>query len=329
MKAFWACGCLLAFAASHIDGQQATDEGVFFSSANNLKCLAVARYAPLVALDECSVKENAVSIWNLAQRKQLRKMLHKQTVLALALSDDGTMLASSSTDQTVAVWSVATGEKMYDYNLAPGAGFALQFSPDAKTLAIIRDASRVDLIEIATGKIRGSLYGQIFASTLAHNHSLAFSNDGKILAAPGKKNSVILWDVYTGKETVLLGHQDKVTGVAFSHKRKWLASVSEDRSLIIWDLKNGKPMITLGEPELGRAYALAFSGDGATLVAGGSGSDVCVWDLATAKLRGAFMGHRDCVYGVAFSPDGTLFSIGDRTLREWSIPKDNFPRRWK
>lgn len=71
--------------------------------------------------------------------------------------------------------------------------------------------------------------------------SVAFSPDGKTLAASGSRGPIKLWDVKTGKEkATLTGHRNIVSSVAFSPDGKTLASGSNDMTIRLWDVKSGK-----------------------------------------------------------------------------------------
>ena len=77
-------------------------------------------------------------------------------------------------------------------------------------------------------------HGQVFG--------LAFSPDGKLLAA-GYDELVLLWDVATGKERATLsGHRGAVQAVSFSPDGKRLLSQSEDGTALVWQVFDPAPV---------------------------------------------------------------------------------------
>ena len=121
--------------------------------------------------------------------------------------------------------------------------------------------------------------------------ALAFTPDGRFLAAGGFKGPIVIWDVVTGKES-----------------RRLISDPAAS-----WNI----------------TYALAFSADGKTLASanpdlrplGGRLPSASLWEMATGKERGRFEGHRADVNSVAFAPDGrTLVSgSGDTTALVWDV----------
>jgi WD40 repeat protein len=93
----------------------------------------------------------------------------------------------------------------------------------------------------------------------ARIHTVAFSPDGKSMAAAGDGGEVILWETATGKRLALLrGHDSSVTRIAFGEQGKVLAASSKDL-LILWDLPGGKVLAKVaGVHFLGKHGTAAF-----------------------------------------------------------------------
>src|SRR5579862_1644077 len=131
----------------------------------------------------------------------------------------------------------------------------------------------------------------VHADTFAIVSKVFFSPDGKTLASMAS-DGFQLWDAKTGKE--IPGLQwlffGQPHGAAFSSDGKLVAvSASEfvmDKSTFsqikIWDVPGAKLIHDLKVPSSERASALAFTGDGKTLVTAGVG--VVHWlDVASGK----------------------------------------------
>src|SRR5262249_19780817 len=116
--------------------------------------------------------------------------------------------------------------------------------------------------------------------------ALAFSPDGKTLASGTWPQTVILWDVKTGRlKQRLAGHSDEVISVAFSPDGTVLASGSRDKTILLWDMETGRLEARLmGDSD--EVISVAFSPDGKTL-ASGSGHKVVLWETPSAAVSAA------------------------------------------
>ena len=117
-------------------------------------------------------------------------------------------------------------------------------------------------------------------------NAVAFSPDGKLLAAAQANGYVRLWNTATGQPVgapllASTSPQSYVAGVAFSPDGKLLATAGDDGTVRLWNPVTGQPV-------------------GAPLIAS--------------------TGPGNYVHGVAFSPDGKLLASadGDGTVRLWN-----------
>jgi WD40 repeat protein/GTPase SAR1 family protein len=161
----------------------------------------------------------------------------------------------------------------------------------------------------------------VFSETFDLILSVAYSTDGKLLAAGSASGDVIVWELSRGRQMfVLHGHTNWTRAVAFNSESNVLASGSGDLTIRLWDLNTGECLkILRGHNDWIRS--LAFSPDGKRLISGGSDNVIRVWDVETGEVVKLLHGHTDWIWTVAFNSDGyTIASAGnDKTVRIWNI----------
>ena len=110
------------------------------------------------------------------------------------ISPDGKTLASADLLGAINLRDMATGKVQTAFKV--GVLNIIAFCPDGKTLASsARLQGTIKLWDLATGKERGTL-----EQYMGGVSALAYSPDGKTLAAAGLSGDIKLWDVATGKE---------------------------------------------------------------------------------------------------------------------------------
>jgi WD40 repeat protein len=164
----------------------------------------------------------------------VRTVLHaRRGEVALAWSPEDGRLAALGTDG-ITVWDLAQGKRV---------------------LHVPRARKGV------TEKGQIPVLGQL----ARWSQALAWSPDGKQLAATADGGKVQVWEAATGKEVLTLpGHNDEVMAVAWSPDGKRLASGGADQAIKVWNAATGKEEQTL-RGHRAAIISLAWSPDGRRL----------------------------------------------------------------
>lgn len=187
----------------------------------------------------------------------------------------------------------------------------------------------IKLWDPVTGKARGLFVGP----HLENVNSLAFSRDGKNLAADSHgivdawvltagriKRETWLWDVTRGVRSRILP-----TGVSFDLAFSPEGKPLTDRDLWTWDMPIGQSQYGFTSPMT--ALVVALHPDGKFFAA--SFGDYEKWksgrvelrEIATGRKKQVFQGHEGLVLSLAFSPDGKLLASGgdDQKVILWDV----------
>jgi dipeptidyl aminopeptidase/acylaminoacyl peptidase len=194
--------------------------------------------------------------------------------------------------------------------------YEIQYSPDGTLLAIAAGTpaqmGEVKLFNAADGQLVKDL-----VTTSDAMFGVAFSPDGKRLAAAGADRSIRVFDVASGKQELLVeDHADWVMGIAWSPDGAKLASASRDKTSKVFDAKTGESLLTFpghAEP----VFGVAFSPSGTEVATSGRDKQIRVWNVADAKQIRAIGGFGNEVYRIVVTPDNRVFSCSaDQSARE-------------
>jgi WD40 repeat protein len=226
---------------------------------------------------------------------------HSNVIQSVAISADSALLASGSSDKTIKVWDLGTGELRDTLTGHSSCIFSLAISSDRQTLASCGDKT-TKIWSLKTGKLLHNL------NHLKSVGSVAISSEGQIFAIGGNK-TIKIWNPHTGEWPRTLSEDlGYVCSIAISPDGHTLASGTTENIIKIWNLHTGQLLHTVtGHSDT--VHSLAISPDGQTLVSGSFDKTVKIWDLSTAGFICTIFEQSRKVNSVAISPDGQTLAI--------------------
>jgi hypothetical protein len=204
----------------------------------------------------------------------------EDSVLCIAASPDGKILAAGGCDRAVRIWDLSGGiaAPKLDQTVENHADWVLgcALTADGKYLVT---AGRDKTAKVWDLKAKESVV--TFPEHQQIVYGVAVKADGSLGFSVGADKQLRTWNPKgEGKQVKNAGgHGDEIFKVAFNPKQPMLATSSADKSVRLWNsdtLAAGKTLAGLTD----FVFAVAFSADG-TLVAGGSyDGGVAVWKVA-------------------------------------------------
>ena len=238
------------------------------------------------------------------QPKILTKINTGESVMALAFSADGKLLAWGSWDKQVRIRNVATGTTTTLKGHTMGVT-SVAFSGDGKLLASGSTDATVKLWDVSTGKEMSTLKGHKTSV-----RAVAFSPDAKLVASGSWDMTVKLWDVSTGAlKGAFESRRGRIDSVAFSPDGKLLATGSDDHGVRLWETTSGNAKALLNGNDCVRS--VAFSPAGNVLASAGDDKVVRLWDVETGRERAVLKGHTDAVSSLSFAAQGNILASED------------------
>jgi WD40 repeat protein len=241
--------------------------------------------------------------------EQTRWQAHDYQVRSIAIHPDNQRVLSGGRDNSVKVWDRA-GKLLQTYGDHATWVEAIAYSPDGSLLASSDEDGLLIVRDANSGAER---YRLMLPKT--HVYCMAFSGDGKHIAAGCNAGKVAVWELATGAQKTLHAQSGNMRAVAFNPNGGYLISCAADASIVLWKMADWTVQDTwLDHSDTVRSAA--WSPDGAYIATGANDRSIKLWswvmslfnftdtesDLPDA-LHGTF-------YSVAYAPDGRLVVLG-------------------
>jgi WD40 repeat protein len=270
-------------------------------------------------------------LWDVETGKELRRFPHGSNgygIRALAISPDGTMLATGADIPRLRLFDVATGKERKVFPQDGEQRMALgsvAFSPDSKTVAAA--GASIRLYDVTTGEER------LRIDRRASN--LRFTDDGKTLTG-AVMGAIYRWDTATGKVLTPEAGDSIVEQVVVTADGSRVVTRGQNGDAHLWNAADGRHLRAINAVW---QRGLAMSPDGRFLVwavvdasvtftepetpnTTHYGSRLRQYDIAADKMVDRFPGFKGDAQDVTIVGDGKqLITVDHRDgmVRTWDV----------
>lgn len=290
-----------------------------------VSCLAISPDGQTI----CSASgDKTIVLWQDAGKSKRILTGHSEAVSALAIAElpQSSLLAekfgsqrtpiliSGSSDKTIKLWNLSTGEVIHTLSGHSGSIISLAISPDGQIIFSGSIDETIKLWSLNTGEFLRTLAGHQGAVG-----SLAVSPDGQTLFSGSWDETIKLWNLSTGKvERAIAGHSGAVNSLVISPEGQTLFSDSIDDRIKLWQISTGEELSPLSGNSI-HISSLAISPNGQLLFGGSIDETIKIWLARTRELLCSLTGHSDFVRSLAIAADGKTLVSGsnDTTIKIW------------
>ena len=293
-----------------------TDPVIHRSFKGNNETISTCIFTPNMKQSISGTENGNIFVWNFKpQMRPFKFSGHKGAITDLAINPLGDIIASSSIDHTVRLWTNAVGGKNKILKCHPSPIRSVDFSSDGKLLMTGSNDKTIKIFELYPKH-------KFISSYKGHSNWVRcarFSPDNRLIGSCGDDNAVIIFDVEQKSINYrFLDHTSNVNSCRFSPDGTIIASAGDDGKIKLFDIRMGR-LIQHYDAHNDKINCISYHQTGNYIISGSDDSTIKIWDLKMGQILYTVHGHRGKVKSVNFNIDGDYFCSGgeDSILMVW------------
>src|SRR5258708_176640 len=260
---------------------------------------------------------------------------HTRSALSVSCSPNRTLLASSSADKTVQLWTPFPGSRandLYTYRGHIDTVTAVMWSPNGKRIASGSADTTVQVWDSTDGS-----HAYTYQGHSQRVLSVAWSPDGKYIVSGSQDGTVQVWDATSGSllYTYYQGNAQAVKAVAWSPDGKRIALASNNVQVL--NAVNGTQLYTCAGN--GQMKDVKWSPDGRYLASADADRWLQIWDAVSGTLLSSYFDPDGrTMEAISWSPNSKYIVEGSDDASKWVLDRaqggftvgypDTFPFTW-
>ncbi len=261
---------------------------------------------------------------NESRERPFRSFANQRFCIAPAA--DRWLVAGSETSSSSVTLRDETGRELRTITPRGGDIVGVALSSDRTRLALTLSRERehsIAVYDTSSGEERARC-----AIPPDDPFALAFSPDGKRLAAGGENRVVYVWDAATGQRLAEChGHTSKILSITFRGDGLRLLTASHDGTVRQWDAQTGREVEPPYDRHTADVSAAVYSPDGQRIASAGPDRTVRLWRASGRQDQAVLRGHSGAVIALAFARDGRR--LVSASYHWMSLPGDGTARFWE
>lgn len=231
-------------------------------------------------------------------------------------SHDGNWYLRNSTRKNLKVYKRGKSVPEYQIQIEETTACIPVFSKDDQYF-YINDKKNLRCFELKSGKeiYKSEVEGEISAPVFDNQNKMLLTRMGGTFV----KNSIVIWDAFTGKLIQTIDTNGEVNSAEFSKDGNFIFAKCDDYLIKSFDVKTGNELSSLIVSEQ-KYWSFTQLPDQERIVSWHDEGDIKLWSIKDQKLIKSWKAHDDIIKRVNFSNDGKYFvsTSSDYTAKIWN-----------
>lgn len=261
-----------------------------------------------------------VRIWDLAKKRQVGELRHKDIVSSVVITKDDKYCISCSRDKKIKLWDIQARQKIATYSGHMCMVLCVGVTSDSKYIVSGDEEGYIFIWNLRQRNLHASMHNDNGSV-----HCLAILKFNKRLITSGSDSMIRVWNIKSLRQiAVMSGHSDSVYSLALTRDNRYIISASRDSTIRMFDVMLNRQVGILSGHS-GSVYSVVVNSDNRYIISGGGDKTVRIWSLKDKKIEGVLRGYINNVYCVEISQDSRYIISGSGY--DW-FGMDNFVRVW-